>query len=574
MSTQFGRAGFAFPQQHVSTPAQLSQSIAHVLSREIAPLPSNRGNLTRIKVSHKGVFRILLVSTVLLLFPLVIAAQSVLTWHNDNSRTGQNLKEATLTLSNVNSTQFGKKATLAVDGEIFTQPLYVANVSIPGQGTHNVVYVTTENDSVYAFDAQGSPTTPLWQTSFTGTSVAAVPCGDTGSCEISPVIGITGTPVIDGTSNTLYVVAFTKESGSYFQRLHALDITSGAEKFGGPVVIQASVPGTGSGSSGGTIPFNPLIQNQRSALLLSNGVVYIAWASFGDLNLYHGWVMGYGATTLAQASVFNVTPNGSQGGIWQSAGGLSADSSGNIFLLTGNGTFDANMSGGVDYGDSFLKLTTSSGLSVGDYFSPYNELTLEDDDGDLGSSAGLILPTQSGTHPDEITGAGKQGTIYLVDRDNMGQFSAISNNVIQQITGAASGYNSTPAYFNNAVFYSGAGDNLRRYTLTKGVLSKMAVSKSPTTLAAGGTPSISAKGTSNGIVWVIDASPRKATTAVLHAYKASNVSVELYNSQQNAARDTLGNGMRFSVPTVANGNVYVGTKGGATDSLLIFGILN
>ncbi len=562
MSTSFRRVGSVFSRQLASTVTNVSRRIACASS---------------VGTNGKGqaLSRTALISAALFLFPLVLAAQNVLTWHNDNSRTGQNLKETTLTLANVNSTAFGKKFTLSVDGEIFAQPLYVANVSIAGQGTHNVVYVATENDTVYAFDAGGSSTTPLWQNALaSGTGVTAVPCGNTGSCEISPVIGISGTPVIDGTTKTLYVVTFTLESGNYFQRLHALDITSGAEKFGGPVVIQASVSGTGVGSSGGTITFNPLVQNERSALLLSNGVVYIAWASFGDLNLYHGWVMGYSAATLAQVSVFNDTPNGSQGGIWQGAGGLSADSTGNVFVITGNGTFDANLTGGLDYGDSFLKMTTTSGLVVADYFSPDNELTLDDDDEDLGASSGVILPTQSGTHPHEITGAGKQGIIYLVNRDNLGQFNSGSNNVVQQITGAASGYNSTPAYFNKAVYYSGEEDYVRRYTLAKGMLSKASVSKSATTLAVGGTPSISANGTANGIVWVIDASPKKGTIDAMHAYEASNLGVELYNTQQNATRDSLGSGIRFSVPTVANGNVYVASRNGATNSLLIYGLLN
>lgn len=505
-----------------------------------------------------------------LLLSLALPAQNVLTWHNDISRTGQNLKETTLTFTNVNSTQFGLKFKLSVDGHIFAQPLYVGNVSIVGQGTHNVVYVATENDSVYAFDAGGSPTTPLWHTSFLGAGVVAVPCANVGTCEISPTVGITGTPVIDTTSNTLYVVAFTLEGSTYYQRLHALDITSGAEKFGGPVVIQASVPGTGAGSVGGTIDFTPVLQNQRSALLLSQGLVYIAWASFADLGNYHGWVISYNAKTLARVNVFNDTPNGSQGGIWHSAGGLSADSTGNVYLITGNGTFDEN-TGGSDYGDSFLRMTRA--LSVTDYFTPDNESILDDDDLDLGSSAGLILPKQAGSYPDEITGADKQGTIYLVDRDNMGKFNIGSNDVIQTITGSPEGYYSSPAYFGNAVYYSGQGDYLDRYTLIKGALSAAPVSQSPTTLAAGGTPSISANGSANGIVWVVDAPSTTGTTAVLHAYKASKVSVELYNSQQNATRDTLGRGIRFSVPTIANGNVYVGSKSGSNDSLYIYGLL-
>lgn len=498
------------------------------------------------------------------------SAQNVLTWHNDVSRTGQNLKETLLTLTNVNSTQFGKRFTLSVDGEIFAQPLFVAGVNIPGKGAHNVVYVGTENDSVYAFDANSNPSTPLWHKSFTSATATTVPCGDVGTCAISPGIGITGTPVIDRTSSTLYVVVFTKENGSYFQRLHALSLNSGAEKFGGPVVIQASVPGTGAGNVAGTIAFTPLLQNQRSGLLLVNGVVYIAWASFGDLGNYHGWVMGYNSQTLAQVSVFNDTPNGSQGGIWQSGGGLSADSSNNLYLVSGNGTFDVN-TGGIDYGDSFMKLTPT--LSVLDYFTPDNQSTLDDDDTDLGSGAGLLLPKQPGPFPDEVISGGKEGIIYVVNRDKMGEFNSSSNNVIQTITGPTGGYNGTPAYFNQAVYYSGVGDYLDRYSLTKGKLSSAPVSQSPTLLTTGGTPSISANGTANGIVWVIDASPQSGTTAVLHAYNASNVATELYNSQQNPTRDTLGKGIRFSVPTIANGNVYIGTKQGTTYSLDIFGLL-
>ncbi|HTW31780.1 MAG TPA: hypothetical protein VMD76_08885 [Candidatus Sulfotelmatobacter sp.] len=499
-----------------------------------------------------------------------LTAQNVLTWHNDVSRTGQDLNETKLTTGNVNSTKFGLKSKLTVDGPIYAQPLYVGGVSVAGQGTHNVVYVATENDSVYAFDANASPTTPLWHTSFTGAEVVAVPCKNTGACEISPTVGITGTPVIDLTSNTLYVVAFTLESGTYYQRLHALDITSGAEKFGGPVVIEASVAGVGSASSGGIVTFTPLLQSQRSALLEANGVIYVAWASFGDLGNYSGWVMGYDAATLAQVSVFNDTPNGSQGGIWQSGGGLSADSTGDVYVTTGNGTFDAS-TGGVDYGDSFLRMT--SALSITDYFTPDNQLTLATNDEDLGSSAALILPTQTGTYPDEITGAGKQGIIYLVDRDNMGKYKTNGNDVIQTITGSTKGYYASPAYFNNAVFYSGMADYLDRFTLTKGKLSKAPVSQSPTMLTAGGTPSISANGTKNGIVWVVDAPSTKGSTAVMHAYEASKVSDELYNTQQNATRDGLGSGITFAAPTIANGNVYVGNKSGSTGSLYIYGLL-
>jgi hypothetical protein len=498
-----------------------------------------------------------------------LQAQSVLTWHNDNSRTGQNLNESALTLANVNATQFGKKFTRSVDGRIYAQPLYVPNVSIPGKGTHNVVYVATENDSVYAFDAGGAPTAALWHHAFTNPAkgITAVRCADTPACGVvGPVVGITGTPVIDPTTKTLYVVVFTKENGSHFQRLHALDITTGAERFGGPVVIQASVHGTGAGSIGGTVTFDPLVQNQRPALLLTNGVVYIAWASFSDLGNYHGWVLGYNSATLKQVAVFNDTRNGLQGGIWQSGGGLSAAPGGTaVFLLTGNGTFDAN-TGGVDYGDSFLKLSTTGRLSVADYFTPDNQSKLDRLDIDLGSGAGLILPTQSGPFPHEIIGAGKQGIIYVVSRDNMGKFNSTRNNVIQTVAGSIKGYFGTPAYFNNAVYFSGWADFLGRYTLTNGRLSIMPASESPTKFNQANAPSISANGSTNGIVWAVDhISPH---SSVLHAYDASDVSRELYNSNQNAVRDSLG-GAKFPVPTVANGEVFIGTFSG----LVVYGIL-
>ena len=304
-----------------------------------------------------------------------------------------------------------------------------------------------------------------------------MPCADIPACPVGPVAGITGTPVIGSASKTLYVVAFTKENGSYFQRLHALDITTGAEKFGGPVVIQASVQGTGAGSVGGTIAFDPLIQNQRPALLLAKGVVYIGWASFGDRDNYHGWVLGYAASTLQQVAVFNDTPNGSQGGIWQGGGGLAAGPGGNIFLQTGNGTFDANTIGGVDYGDSFLKLSATGGLSVLDYFTPDNQATLDSLDLDLGAGAGLIPPKQSGAFPNEIISAGKQGIIYVVNRDHIGKFRVAGNNVIQTVTGSIKGYYGSAAYFNNAVYLSGWADFLDRYSLTNGLLSTLPVSE-------------------------------------------------------------------------------------------------
>jgi hypothetical protein len=531
------------------------------------------------RADHCDPVGVVVFAAILVLFPAAVQAQSVLTWHNDNSRTGQNLQETILTPTNVNSTQFGKEFTLSVDGQIFAQPLYVSGVSIPGKGTHNVVYVATENDSVYAFDASGSPTAPLWQRSLTSPAngITAAPCADVGvsgtktpACKaIGPVVGITATPVIDSTSNTLYVVALTKENGSYFDRLHALDVTTGAEKFGGPVVIEASVHGIGAGSVGGVIAFDPSFDFLRSALLLLNGVVYISAGSFGaDQGPYHGWLLGYAARTLAQVGVFNTSPNIREAGIWGSGAGPSAPTGGtNIFVLTGNGKFDAN-TGGADYGDSFLKLNPTGGLHVVDYFSPENQSTLWQDDIDLGAAGGMIPPTQSGPIPDEIIGAGKQGIIYVVNRGGMGKFNSTRNNVIQTVTGSVAecpGGTGTPAYFNNAVYYSGCGDSLKMFSLTNGLLSPLPVSQSSEQYPTGTTPSISANGSTNGIVWAI---AFYNTNSVLHAYDARDVSKELYKSNQNQMRDALPI-THFAVPTVANGRVYVGTF----DGLVVYGLL-
>jgi hypothetical protein len=333
------------------------------------------------------------------------------------------------------------------------------------------------------------------------------------------------------------------------------------------VVIQASVLGAGSGNMNGTVTFQALRQNQRPGLLLFNGVVYIAWASFGDIDPYHGWVMGYSASTLAQVSVYNDTTNGSRGGIWLGAAGLSADTRGNIYAISGNGTFDADV-GGVDYGDSFIKLSTTSGLSVSDYFTPFNQSMLEIDDLDLGSATGLIPPKQGGSFPNEIISAGKQGVIYVVNRDDMGQFNSNTNNVIQTVTGASGGYLASPAYWNGRMYFSGVGGFVSLYGLSNGLLSNAPVSKSATTYTLGNNPSVSANGITNGIVWAIDVVAPKAT-GVLHAYDATNLATELYNTTQNSTRDSLGVAVKFSSPTTVRGRVYVGTS----NALVVYGLI-
>jgi hypothetical protein len=479
-----------------------------------------------------------------------------------------------LTTANVNSTTFGKLFAFPVDGFIVAEPLFVYNVTIPNKGTYNAVYVVTENDSVYAFDGAGKNATPLWQDSFINPAkgITPVPCADTGSdphCPFVTTIGISGTPVVDPASGTLYLVAATKENGKYFQRLHALDITTGAEKFGGPVVIKAKVKGTGSGSKNGVVSFSALHESQRPALLLSNGTIYIGWASYGDIKPFHGWVLAYSAGTLAQTAILNTTPNGSDGGVWESGGGPSTDSAGFVYLQTGNGTFDINH-GGVDYGDSFLKLDPTK-LTLVDYFTPFDQHLLNVDDMDLGSSAGLVLPTQAGKFPSEILSADKTGLLYLVNRSNMGKFNPKINHVIQMVQGSAGGYWSSPAYWNGNVYYWGRSDFLSQYSLTKGLLSKSPLWQSPEQIPIGSTPSVSANGASNGIVWALEshASEKVVPPAVLHAYDATNVSTELYNSNQAGKRDLAGVGISFCVPTVINGKVYVGTR----TELDVYGLL-
>jgi uncharacterized protein (TIGR03437 family) len=502
------------------------------------------------------------------------AAQvSVLTYHNDLARTGQNLSEAALTPANVNMQQFGRLFSYPVDGYVYAQPLYLPGVAIPGQGAHNVVFVATEHDSVYAFDADRGVTTPLWHVSFLDPSSGAttVPYQNVFGCnQIVPEIGITGTPVIDPASATLYVVAMTMEvSGgttTYAHRLHALDMTTGAERPGSPVLIQASVPGTGD--KGSTVTFIPRNYKSRPGVLLLNGVVYTSWSSHCDAGTYHGWLMGYDAKTLTQVSVYNNTPNGSQGSFWAAGAAPAVDAQGNIYLDAGNGTFDAD-TGGMDLGESFIKLSTSGGLSVVDYFAPFNQLDLNRRDLDTGSSGTLLLPDSAGSpeHPHLLTSAGKEGRIYLLDRDNLGHFQAgADSQIVQSLPGAVGGMFSTPAYFNGTVYFSGAGDNLKAFPIAIALFATTPSSQSATKMGGlGSVPSVSANGAANGIVWVLESSGG----GILRAYDAANLANELYNSSQNRARDALGSYVKFSTPTIANGNVYAGTQ----NSLAVYGLL-
>jgi hypothetical protein len=495
------------------------------------------------------------------------AQVNVTTFRNDNARDGQNLSEWMLTPANVNANQFGRLFVQPLDGVAYAQPLYVSSLPIAG-GTHNVVFAATEHDSVYAFDADnniGANANPLWHVSFINpaagiTTVDSV--HDLDCTDISPEVGITGTPVIDLSSNTLYVVAKTKENGAFLQRLHALDIASGAEKFGGPVVIQASVPGTGDGSTGGQVAFNPLTNNQRPGLLLVNGMVYVSFASHCDNRPFHGWMMAYNAQSLQQAAVWNSTPNGDDGGIWQSGSGPAADASGNVFLATGNGTFDLNTAG-PDAGDSILKFGPPSGenISILDYFTPFNQLILSADDIDLGSGGVILLPDQPAGSPHQhlLVEASKEGSLYLVNRDSMGHYNSSGDTQIVQLISGLGGFWATPAFWNNFLYCGGTNDALQAFTLnpTSGLLSTSPQSTSQETYSfPGSTPSISANGNTDGIVWALE---EDSASTIVHAYDATNLSNELFNTSNNAEQ-APGPAVKFAVPTIANGKVYVGTQ--------------
>jgi len=499
---------------------------------------------------------------------LPLAAQfNVLTYQYDNTRAGQNLNEVLLTKTDVNQNQFGKLFSYRVDGQIYGQPLYLGGVNIAG-GFHNVAFVATEHDSVYAFDADsnaGANASPLWVDHFTnGTSIVTVPASDVGCDQIAPEIGITSTPVIDPASGTIYVVAMRKIVGAtttYDQQLHALDITTGAERQGSPVTIRATFPGTGEG--GTTETFVPKNYKQRPGLLLLNGVVYTAWSSHCDIGTYHGWLIGYDENTLQQVSVYNNTPNGNEGSFWGGGAAPAADTSGNIFLVAGNGSFDGN-NGGVDLGESFIKVSSANDLTVEDYFTPFNYSPLDNQDLDVGSAGVAFLGDEAGStaHPHLMAGSGKEGRIYLLDRDNLGKWQSGSDSqIVGSVAGAVGGLFGNPAYYDKAVYFCGAGDSLKAYSVSNAVLSRTPVSRSESSLGVC-TPSISANGASNGIAWAIDPS------AALHALDASNLASELYNSTQNASRDSLDSYVKFSVPAIANGKVYVGTS----DALAVFGL--
>ena len=517
-------------------------------------------------------------------------AGDVLTYHYNIERQGQNTLETVLTPTNVNFNSFGKLNFFSTDGKVDAQPLYLYQLRVGGQ-LQNTLFVVTEHGSAYAFNVDSGAQT--WQ-------VSAIPAGETtsddrGCNQITPEIGITSTPVIDrqrGPNGAMYLVAMSKDAnGNYHQRLHALDLATGAELFGGPTEIQATYPGTGDGSQNGQVIFAPGQYKERAGLLELNGVIYIAFSSHCDFRPYTGWVMGYSALTLAQTSVINVTPNGNSGSIWMAGTGLAGDPQGYIYFLDANGTFDTTLDGqgfpvNGDYGNGIIKLSTTPKLAVADYFNMYNTVQESDVDEDLGSGGAMVLPDlydNNGQLHHLAIGAGKDFNIYVVDRDNMGKFNPNNDNAIyQEIDGALPlGVWANPAYFNNTVYYGSVAAPLKAYPIVNAMLATSPSSRTPTTFGYPGTsPAVSANGNSNGIVWAVENNPLSrgsargnhpgSNPAMLHAYDATNLAKELYNSNQApGGRDQFGIGNRFITPVIVNGKVFVGTQTGVAE----FGLL-
>jgi hypothetical protein len=502
------------------------------------------------------------------------AGTDVLTYHNDNSRSAQNLTETVLTPANVNATQFGLLRVLPADGLVDGQPLIASNLSVSGV-LRNVVYVVTENDSVYSYDADTGAA--LVHVSVLGSG--ETPSDTRGCSQVVPQIGITSTPVIDrsvGPNGTVYVVAMSKNAaGEYLQRLHALDLVTLAERPNSPVVIQATYPGTANNSVGMT-SFQPGQYEERAGLLLLSGTVYTAWTSHCDQTPYNGWIIGYDESTLAQSQVLNVTPNGSEGAIWQAGGGMAADSVGNIYALVANGTFDTTLDASGfplqgDYGNAFIKLSSASTLQVTDYFDMDNTVAESNGDVDLGSGGAMLLPDQTdstGVVRQLAVGAGKDGHLYVVNRSNLGKFSMSNNAIWEDMPGALpGGIWATPAYFQGTVYYGDVGGTLKAFGIQQALLGKTPTSQTSISFAYPGTaPAVSANGSSDGIVWAV----QNSNPATLHAFAAGNLATELYNSNQAAnGRDNFGAGNKFMTPSIANGKVYVGTPTGVA----VFGLL-
>jgi hypothetical protein len=500
----------------------------------------------------------------------------VLTYHNDSMRTGQNLSELTLNPSNVTSSSFGLLQMLSADDPVDATPLVVSGLTVAG-AVHNVVYVATEHDSVYAYDIASGAL--LANVSLLGANETP---SDTRSCDqVQPEIGITATPVIDrsiGPNGALYVVAMSKDNnGNYHQRLHALDLVTLADLMPA-VAIAATYAGSGPNGANGVQTFDPAQYKERGALALANGQIYTVWASHCDDEPYNGWIIAYQETTLAQTAVLDYTPNGTEAAIWDVAG-LAADSGGTLYALTGNGTFDTTLTSGglpnmADYGNAAIKLTASgNALSVADYFTPYNTISESDTDADLGSGAPLVLPDQvdaNGVTRHLLIGGGKDGNLLLLDRDNLGKFNATTDSAYQVLWSALpGGMHSAAAYFNGNVYIADIGGTLKAFTLSQALLAVSPTSQSSESFSYPGTsPAISADGSANAIVWAVLSNT--GTGAVLHAYNPANLAQEYYNSTQAPNnRDAFGNGEKFITPVIADGKVFIGTPNGVA----VFGLL-
>ena len=540
--------------------------------------------------------------------------KSVLTYHNDSARDGVNTSEYALSSATVTSATFGKLFSCAVDGAVYAQPLWMSGVSIAG-GTHNVIVVATQHDSVYVFDADANPCVMYWHANLLDTlhggtaGEAPVTWNDVGYCygDIYPEVGVTGTPVIDSSTNTIYLVSASENnaqnsgkcvgaSGNFYHRLHALDVASGSEKYNAPVTIAASVPGTGDGSVNGMVSFRSQLEHNRSGLAEASGRIYVAFAAHEDATPYHGWLIAYKATNVQQQmGVFNTTPNGlngADGGIWAGGGAPAIDGGGDVYFSTGNGVFDElPLPPSEDYGDSILRLHYVTGstlngvnLSVAGYFTPYDQFTLSQNDTDLGSGGVVLFPNQNGSPKYLLTQVGKEGTVYLIDRTNMGQFNSANNSqILQTFSGPLYGLWGTPALWHNNLYVGGQYDAVRQFVYTPGAVqfSATVASQSPTAFGyPGTTPSVSSQSSTHAIVWAIDsslygyASPNAGVNcstiplpaacsgpAILHAYNAGNLAQEYWNSTQSPNnRDRAGNAVKFVPPTIANGKVYVGTR--------------
>ena len=509
---------------------------------------------------------------------------NVTTDHDDNARDGANTSETTLTTSDVNAGTFGKVGSLPVDGQVYAQPLVMAGVAVPGQGTRDVVLVATESDDVYAFDAQGNNPAQgyLWRTSLLQAGETTIPEADYGTTDITPQVGITGTPVIDPATGTLYVVgAFKEANGTYAQRLYALDVATGAVKLGGPVTIAAGVSGTGTGSTGGKLAFSAFVENQRPALTLANGDVYVGWSAHGDLYNFHGWLIAYSAATLQQQYAYCDTPNGADGGIWMSGGGIAVDAAGNLYFTTGNGTFDAN-AGGSDYGMGIEKLSPS--LTVEDSFTPYNEAALSNQDLDYGCSSVIVLPTQAGADPNELLTESKWGTMYLNDGDTggLGEFTANGPNddlgeANISTNANASNVHNTMSFWDGHAYLGGDAEALKAYAVANGTLAAAPSSQTAHVFGnasvedgQGTGPTVSSNSAANGIAWAVDDTGFTTGPAVLYAYNANDLTQLLYSSAQAAdGRDTGGAAVKFQDAVVANGYVYVAGASAVT----IYGLI-